>query len=92
MKWSGLLAKLKKMSKEELEQEAIFITECRTQSGVIDVARKLPATLFNVFEDDPNELKTKKQLKEDGMDAEEIETCDVEFKKGDFYIEIPLNF
>lgn len=76
---------------EELEKEAIFITDCKTQSGVIHVAKKLPATLFNTFEDDPNELKTRKQLKENGMDTEEIEECSIEFEKGDFFIEIKVN-
>lgn len=92
MTWNDLKKKLDKLSKEELQKQAIFITDCKTQSGVIDVAKKLPATLFNTFEDDPNELKTRKQLKEDGMDAEEIEECSIEFEKGDFFIEIKLNF
>jgi hypothetical protein len=91
MTWNDLKKKLNKLSKEELKKDAIFITDCKTQSGVINVAKKLPATLFNTFDDDPNELKTRKQLKEDGMDAEEIEQCSDEFIKGEFFIEIALN-
>lgn len=92
MTWNDLKKRLEKLSKEELQKEAIFITDCKTQSGVIDVAKKLPAALYNTFEDDPNELKTRKQLKEDGMDAEEIEECSIEFEKGDFFIEVKHNF
>ena len=92
MTWNDLKKKLEKLSKEELQKEAIFISDSKTQSGVIDVAKKLPAKLYNIFEDDPNELKTRKQLKDDGMDAEEIENCDVEFEKGEFFIEIKMNY
>ena len=91
MTWNDLKKKLEKLSKEELQKEAIFISDCKTQSGIIDVAKKLPATLYNTFEDDPNELKTRKQLKEDGMDSEEIEDCGIEFNKGEFFIEIKMN-
>lgn len=64
-----------------------IIVDDITQSGVIDVAKKLPATLYNTFEDDPNELKTKKQL-----DVEELEGSSVEFERGAFFIEIPISF
>lgn len=92
MRYLDLLKKLSKLSKEELNKEAVFISACKTQSGIVSDAKKLPATLFNTFEDDPNELKTRKQLKEDGMDNEEIEECAIEFEKGTFFIEIPLNY
>lgn len=91
MTWNDLKKKLDKLGIEELKNPAIFITDCKTQSGVIDLAKKLPATLYNTFEDDPNELKTIKQLKEDGMDKEEIEECSIEFSKGEFFIEVKLN-
>ena len=86
-----LLKKLQTLSKEELEKEAVFITACRTQSGIVN-AKKLPYNLYNTYEDDPNELKSKKQLKDEGMDNEEIEECGLEFEKGRFFFEIQLNF
>ena len=92
MKWNDLKKKLNKMSKEELKQDAIFITSRKTQSGIIEVAKKLPATLYNTYEDDPNELKTMKELKEYGLDKEELENVADEFSKGQFFIEIPLNY
>lgn len=92
MTWNELKKKLNGLDAQELKKDAIFITECKTQSGIIAIAKKLPASLFNTFDNDPNELKTKKQLKEEGMDNEEIEECALEFSKGEFYIEIPLNF
>ena len=92
MNWNDLKKKLEKLSKEELKEPAIFITADRTQSGYIEVAKKLPATLYNTYEDDPNELKTMKQLKEDGLDREELENVADEFSKGQFFIEIPLNY
>ena len=92
MTWNDLKKKLEKLSKEELKQEAIFITSCKTQSGIIEIAKKLPATLYNSYDDDPNELKTMKQLKEDGLDKEELDQIADEFSKGQFFIEIPLNY
>lgn len=92
MKWNDLKKKLNKMSKEELKQDAIFITSCKTQSGIIEVSKKLPATLYNTYEDDPNKLKTMKELKEYGLDKEELENVADEFSKGQFFIEIPLNY
>ena len=53
----------------------------------INQNKKLPATLYNTFEDDPNELKTKKQL-----DVEELEGSSIEFERGAFFIEIPISF
>ena len=92
MTWNDIKKKLNNLSIQELKKDAIFITECKTQSGVINVAKKLPATLYNTFENDPNELKTRKELKEEGMDNEEIKECDIEFNKGEFYIEIALSY
>jgi hypothetical protein len=92
MTWKDLKNKLGKLSKEELQKEVVFITECKTQSGVIDVVKKLPSTLFNTYEDDPNELKTRKQLKEEGWGSEDIEQCSIEFEKGIFFMEVRFNY
>lgn len=39
-------------------------------------------------QDDPATLYTLAQLKEQGMDKEEIEECEIEIPKGSFYIEV----
>ena len=91
MTWKELKHKLGSLSKEELDLPAVFISDCRTQSGIIQTAKKLPAALYNTHEDDLNELRTKKELLAEGIEKEELEDCTIEFKKGEFYIEVALN-
>ena len=82
-KLKDLKKALDKMTKEELNQPLLYVSDDLCLSGTIIGIGKARATLYNTFEDDPAELYTMKQLKE-RYDKEEIESFEIEIKKGDF--------
>lgn len=88
MKLSELKQKLDRMSKDELKQDLLFMSKEYSISGVVKSAVKSNANLFNAYEDDPCPLYTRKQLKENGHDKEEIESFDIEIPKGAFVINL----
>ena len=73
------------MSKGQLDQDISYVSDTLYQSGIVKGFGKAKATLYYTGEDDPAELYTMKQLKEQ-YDKEEIDSFSVEIKKGDFVI------
>jgi len=84
MKLKDLKKLLDKMTKEQLEQDLLVMAGERTLSG-IGRAFKLNGTLYYNEEDDPSQLMTKAEMKENGYDVSEYEPY---FKKGDLVIEL----
>ena len=87
MKLKDLKKQLDKLSKEQLEQELLYNSKEYSLSGVVQKIARAKANLYNTHEDDPSTLYTLKELKEQGMDKEEIESCDIEIPKGAFVLE-----
>lgn len=87
MKLKDLKKKLDKMSKEELEQELIYNSENYSMSGRVTGLKKARVNLYYTGEDDPAQVYTKKQLKDDGYDEEEIAGFEIEIPKGRYFIE-----
>jgi hypothetical protein len=87
MKWKQVKAIINKMSDSQLEQDVIYNSKDLCLSGIITSLVINKSNLYNTGEDDPAELYTKAQLKNDlGMDNEEIESCDIEIPKGAYVI------
>ena len=84
-KLKDLKKALDKMTKEELNQPILYVSDDLCLSGTVTGIGKAKATLYNTFEDDPAELYTMKQLKEN-YDKEEIESFAIEINRGDFVI------
>jgi len=82
-KLKDLKKALDKMTKEELNQPILYVSDNLCLSGTITGIGKARATLYNTFEDDPAELYTMAQLKEN-YDKEEIESFAIEINRGDF--------
>ena len=85
-KLKDLKKALDKMTKEQLEQNIVYCSDDMCLSGTVSSFGRAKATLYNTGEDDPAELYTLKQLKEEGHDKEDIEGFDIEINKGDFVI------
>ena len=81
-----LLAALKALTPEELKRPAIYNSENLCLSGIVSDFGKAKADLYWDGGDDPSQLKTKKEWKEYGYDADEIEDMEIEIHKGDFVI------
>ena len=81
-----LLDALKKLAPEELEKPMIYISDSLSISGIVSDFGKAKANLYWDCGDDPSELKTKKEWREDGYDDEDIEEFELYVQKGDFVI------
>ena len=86
LKLKDLKKALDKMTKEELNQQIVYVSDDLCLSGTVTGIGKAKATLYNTFDYDPAELYTMKQLKENGYDKEDIEGFAIEINKGDFVI------
>lgn len=86
LKLKDLKKALDKMTKEQLNQKIVYCSDLLYQSGVVIGFGRAKASLYYTGEDDPAELYTMKQLKEEGYDKEDIESFDIEIAKGDFVI------
>ena len=84
-KLKDLKKALEKLTKEQLDKPISYCSDNLCLSGIVTGIGKAKANLYNTFEDDPAELYTMKQLKEQ-YDKEEIESFPLEIKKGDFVI------
>ena len=87
MKLKELKKWIDKLTDEQLEQELLYNSKEHSISGVVHKITRSKANLYNTYEDDPATLYTLKELREQGMDNEEIEGCDIEIKRGDYVIE-----
>ena len=86
LKLKDLKKALDKMTKEELNQQIVYVSDDLCLSGTVTGIGKAKATLYYTGDDDPAELYTMKQLKENGYDKEDIEGFAIEINKGDFVI------
>ena len=87
MKLKELRRMLNRMNDEQLEQDLIVLACERTQSGK-GIAYKAKCNLYWDGEDDPSELKTMSELKEE-YDSDEIAGMVCEVKRGELIIELP---
>lgn len=87
MKLKDLKKILDKLTPEELERPLLYNSEEYSVSGEVQKVHKTKHDLYFLGDDDPSPLYTKSQLKEQGMDNEEIEECEVEIPKGSILIE-----
>jgi len=88
MKLKDLKKWVNKLTDEQLEQDLFYNSEEYYISGKVTKIEKATSSLYYTGEDDPVELYTMKQLKDNGWDKEDIESFDVEIPKGSFYIKI----
>ncbi len=88
MTWNDIKKQLDTLSPDQLNEEAVFMTQDREQSGLITSAYVVKETLYNTGESDPCELRTRKELKQEGYSASDIRYFDVAFEKGSFIIEL----
>ena len=83
---SELLDALKALTPEQLKKPIIYNCESLCLSGIVTGFGKAKADLYWEGEDDPLRLKTKKELKEEGYDSDEIAEMEIEIRKGDFVL------
>jgi hypothetical protein len=81
---------INKLTDEELEQHLFYNSEEYSISGKVHKIEKAKQNLYYTGDDDPSELYTLKQLKDQGYDKEDIESFEIEIPKGSFYIKIGL--
>jgi hypothetical protein len=81
-----LLEALKMLTPEELKKPAIYNSENLCLSGIVTGFGPAKADFYWDGGDDPSQLKTKKEWKEYGYDADEIAEMEIEIRKGDFVI------
>lgn len=75
------------LSDEQLKQEVVYNSKDLGLSGVVRKVVKARSNLYYTGEDDPSELHTKKELKEQGYDNEDISGLEIEMEKGQFYLD-----
>lgn len=83
MKLKALKQILNSLSETELEKEITYSSAEYSISGTVSAVTKTKANLYWDGEDDPSTLYTKKQLKQNGVDQEEIDEYTIEIKKGE---------
>lgn len=88
MKLKDFKKVLDKMTKEELDQELIYNSEEYSISGNVSKLVKAKQNLYYTGEDDPAQLYTLKELKDEGFDKEDIEGFEIEVPKGRYYIDL----
>lgn len=76
------------LTDEQLEQNLLYNSDEYSISGKVEKIEKAKENLYYTGEDDPAQLYTLKQLKDDGWDKEDIEEFDIEIPKGGFYFKI----
>lgn len=88
MKLKDLKEWLETLSKEELEKPVLYYSDEYSMSGEINEIMEAGEDLYYLGEDDPSQLKTIEELKEDGWDAKSIRELIVEIPKGSFCLKI----
>lgn len=86
MKIRDLKKWVNELNEKQLDQELLYNSDDLSISGVVASIEKATENLYFNGEDDPSPLYTKKQLREMGVDSEEIAEQEIEIAKGDFYI------
>lgn len=88
MKLKDLKKWVNNLTEQQLDQELLYNSEEFGLSGKVEKIEKAKQNLYYTGEDDPAQLYTLKELKEEGFDKEDIEGFDIEIPKGNFYIKI----
>ncbi len=88
MKLKDLKKWVNSLTDEQLEQDLLYNSEEYSISGTVNKIEKAKQNLYWTGDDDPSELYTLKQLKDEGYDKEDIEGFEIEIPKGSFYIKI----
>lgn len=88
MKLKDLKKWVNNLTNEQLEQHLLYNSEEYSISGKVHKIEKAKQNLYYTGDDDPAELYTLKQLKDDGYEKEDIEGFEIEIPKGSFYIKI----
>lgn len=88
MKLKDLKEWLETLSKEELEKPVLYYSDEYSMSGEINEIMEAGEDLYYLGEDDPSQLKTAEELKEDGWDAKSIKELIVEIPKDSFCLKI----
>ena len=76
------------LTNEQLEQHLLYNSDEYSISGKVNKIEKAKSNLYYTGEDDPAQLYTMKQLKDDGFEKEDIEGFEIEIPKGSFYFKI----
>jgi len=83
MKLKNLKVILDKLSAKELEQPLLYNSKTYSISGEVSKVEKAKVALYWTGEDDPSQLYTKSELKNElGLDAYDIAGCKVEIPVG----------
>lgn len=88
MKLKDLKKWVNNLTDEQLEQHLLYNSKEYSISGKVHKVEKAKQNLYYKGDDDPAQLYTLKQLKDDGYDKEDIEGFVIEIPKGSFYIKI----
>lgn len=88
MKLKDLKKWVNSLTNEQLEQHLLYNSKEYSISGKVYKIKKANQNLYYTGEDDPAQLYTLKQLKDNGYEKEEIQEFDIEIPKGSLYIEI----
>lgn len=88
MKLKDLKKWVNSLTDEQLEKHLLYNSEEYSISGKVHKIEKAKQNLYYIGDDDPAELYTLKQLKEDGYEKEDIEGFEIDIPKGSFYIKI----
>jgi hypothetical protein len=88
MKLKDLKKWVNNLTDDQLEQHLLYNSEEYSISGKVNKIEKAKQNLYYTGDDDPAELYTLKQIKEEGYDKEDIEGFDIEIPKGSFFIKI----
>lgn len=88
MKLKDLKKWVNSLTDEQLEQDLLYYSEEYSISGEVNKIEKAKQNLYWTGDNDPSELYTLKQLKDEGYDKEDIEGFEIEIPKGSFYIKI----
>lgn len=87
MKAKDLKKFLDNLSKDDLNKEVILVSDVFSTSIPIKKIKKNPYNLLWNGDEDPSQLKTRNAFIQDGYDPEDVDSLEVEIKKGDIVIE-----
>lgn len=82
MKLRQLKDLLNSIPDQDLDKNILYNSSRWSISGVIEKVEIAKKNLYNTGEDDPAKLYSKKELKEKGLNKEEIEGIEIEIPKG----------
>jgi hypothetical protein len=88
MKLKDLKKWVNSLSDVQLEQYLLYNSDEYSISGKVNKIEKAKTNLYYTGEDDPAQLYTLKQLKDEGYEKEDIDGFEIEIPKDSFFIKI----